>query len=79
MPIAVLENRAYQYKLHIPQLDLWFVIDIAHVLRLRWSHEIDATQKTEQCVNCAYVGWIVTTYCAELIPVQFLPLAIHVS
>ena len=50
MPIAVLENRAYQYKLHIPQLDLWLVIDIAHVLRLRWSHEIDATQKTEQCV-----------------------------
>lgn len=50
MPIAVLENRAYQYKLHIPQLDLWLVIDIAHVLRLRWSYEIDATQKTEQCV-----------------------------
>ena len=50
MTSAIMENRAHQFKLHIPQLELWFVVDIAHVLRLRWSHEIDATQKTEQCV-----------------------------
>ena len=43
MTVAILENRAYQYKLYIPQLELWLVIDIAHILRLRWSHEIHAT------------------------------------
>lgn len=43
MTAAIMENRAHQCKLHIPQLELWFRIDIAHVLRLRWSHEIDAT------------------------------------